>query len=183
MLSVRALQAVINGFDPQEDPRSRSSREQTLALLAQAERALDRRNYSPGHITASGVVLSAERSHILLVFHKRVGRWLQPGGHIEPDDRDTSEAAAREVEEETGVAPRWEVNPLLVGVDVHEIPTSGREPAHLHHDVVWRFIASGGRLSAAKGPDRARWCRIEELGDYQADPPLLRAVERALRDP
>src|SRR2546430_14722206 len=91
-------------------------------------------------------IFSAERSHILLVFHKRLGRWLQPGGHIEPDDRDTSEAAAREVEEETGDAPRREENPLLVGVDVHEIPTSGREPAHLHHDVVWRVIASAGRL-------------------------------------
>src|SRR2546430_9621655 len=56
-------------------------------------------------------IFSAERSHILLVFHKRLGRWLQPGGHIEPDDRDTSEAAAREVEGERSEEPTSELQP------------------------------------------------------------------------
>ena len=182
MLSVRHLYSLIAAFDPGEDAPARTSRERTLELLTQAEQALDRRKYAPGHITASAIVLSAERSHVLLVFHRRLRRWIQPGGHIEADDRDTAEAAAREVSEETGVEPRWEVDPALVGVHVHEIPGSSREPAHLHYDIVWRFVAPAARRGSMVGPDRAFWCRIQDLDRYGADLPLLRAVERALRE-
>ncbi|MBI4500144.1 MAG: NUDIX domain-containing protein [Gemmatimonadetes bacterium] len=181
MLSVRQLHDIITAFDPGEDVPAQTSRERTLDLLAQAERALDRRNYSPGHVTASAIVLSTERSHVLLVFHRRLRRWVQPGGHIEPDDADASEAAAREVCEETGVQPRWEVDPALVGVHVHDIPASGREPAHLHYDIVWRFVAPAARNGSLLGPDRAFWCRIQDLDHYGADVALVRAVERALR--
>jgi 8-oxo-dGTP pyrophosphatase MutT (NUDIX family) len=181
MLSVRLLHEVISSFDAESDQQTISGQARALQLLEQAERSLDRENYSPGHFTASGVVLSAERTHVLLVHHRRLGRWLQPGGHIEPDDTDTAAAAAREVAEETGIQPRWEVAPVLIGIDVHEIPASGRELVHLHFDLVWRFVAPAGRVQAVLDPHRAVWCRINELESYQADVPLRRAVERALR--
>ena len=180
VLSIRDLQSLIERFDPRGDERAYTGKVQTLALLGQAEAALDRRNYAPGHVTASGIVLSPDGSHVLLVFHRRLGRWLQPGGHIEPDDRGVVEAAAREVVEETGVAPRWEVDPLLVGLDVHEIPRSEREPAHLHHDVVWRFVAATDRLGSNLASERAVWCPVDGLERYGADGPLRRSVARAV---
>ncbi|HLQ21847.1 MAG TPA: NUDIX domain-containing protein, partial [Gemmatimonadales bacterium] len=166
---------------PARDQRARASRSRLIELLEQDEAALDRRNYSPGHVTASGIVLRPDRTHVLLVFHRRLSRWLQPGGHIEEDDADAAAAAAREVLEETGVVLERDAAPALVGIDVHEIPGSDREPAHLHFDVVWRFVAASGRLGEGSHRERTLWCAIERLSHHGADAPLLRSVERAVK--
>jgi 8-oxo-dGTP diphosphatase len=55
----------------------------------------------PRHFTASAVVIA--NNHILLVHHRRIGSWLPPGGHIEPDELPHL-CAQRETLEETGVA-------------------------------------------------------------------------------
>ncbi len=60
------------------------------------------------HFTASGIVLSDE--HVLLVEHRKLGWWLYPGGHIEPDE-DPAQAVIREVTEETGTAARSPPSP------------------------------------------------------------------------
>lgn len=176
MISIHQLRALVEGFNSRGDERCRSSRTRTLALLDQGELALDRTNYAPGHVTASGIVLSADRSVVLLVFHKRLDRWLQPGGHVEPEDGDTAATAAREVREETGVPVRVDELPVLVGVDVHDIPGSAREPPHVHHDLVWRFIARGPGVSS----EQVKWCPVGDLKRYRADAPLERALQRAL---
>jgi len=181
VLSVRELQDIIHRFDAESNAQAISNRKRALELLEQGERSLERKNFSPGHFTASGIVLSAERGHVLLVYHRRLGKWLQPGGHIEPKDPDSWKAAALEVVEETGVEPSSKVEPVLVCIDVHEIPASGGEPAHQHFDLAWRFVASAAGVQVAMDPHRAVWCLIDELESYQADMPLRRAVERALR--
>jgi 8-oxo-dGTP diphosphatase len=58
------------------------------------------RHAIPSHFTASGVVV--QDGHILLVHHKRIGAWVPPGGHIEPDEM-PEETVVREILEETGV--------------------------------------------------------------------------------
>jgi 8-oxo-dGTP pyrophosphatase MutT (NUDIX family) len=176
MIFIPQLREAVEGFNARGDERCRSSRKRTLALLEAGESALDRTNYSPGHITASGVVLSADRSVVLLVFHNRLGRWLQPGGHVEAEDADTAETAAREVAEETGVPLLVDELPVLIGVDVHDIPGSAKEPPHLHYDLVWRFFARG----AGSSSEHVKWCPVGQLASYGADAPLERAVQRAL---
>lgn len=58
------------------------------------------RHEIPHHFTASGVVV--EQGHLLLVNHKRIGAWVPPGGHIEPDEM-PEETVVREILEETGL--------------------------------------------------------------------------------
>ncbi len=180
MLSIPHLNTIVGRFDPQGDSRSDRSRGLTLDLLGSGEAALDRRNYAPGHVTASGIVLSMDQREVLLVFHRKLGRWLQPGGHIETTDHTAAEAAAREIREETGVTPAAEWEPTLVGIDVHEIPAREREPTHLHHDIVWRFQASVEKAEPPTDNIRCIWCPIPDLPKYAVDHPMSRAVERAL---
>jgi 8-oxo-dGTP pyrophosphatase MutT (NUDIX family) len=178
-ISVPDVMALIEGFDPSADGRALASVEQTLELLQSLPAPFHRTSYAPGHITASAVVLAPDLQHVLLVYHARLRRWLQPGGHVEPQDTTVQDTARREVLEETGLALDASSAPTLVAVDVHEIPETPAEPFHLHHDLMFHFTAGDrGTLS----PDhRAIWCRIADLPRFRVDGPLLRGVARALR--
>ncbi|MBT9459447.1 MAG: NUDIX hydrolase [Burkholderiaceae bacterium] len=96
-----------------------------------------------GHITASALVLSADHSQLLLIHHRVIGRWLQPGGHVEPG-QDLWASACREVAEETGVAAveRLALGPfgtIPIDIDTHAIAANPRkgEAAHWHHDFLY----------------------------------------------
>lgn len=101
------------------------------------------------HVTASGLVLADDK--ILLVFHNKLERLIQPGGHLEETDASLHEAALREVYEETGleVVP----SPLFphdspVHVDAHIIPANSKrnEPEHWHYDCMYVFTAPNAEV-------------------------------------
>jgi len=94
------------------------------------------RECSPGHLTASAVVVDAAAEHVLLTLHPRVGRWLQLGGHCEPNDTSLQAAALREAQEESGIAALT-IEPRPIHLDVHPITCSLGEPTR-HFDV--RFL-------------------------------------------
>ena len=132
------VSAILLDFEPNGDGEAAKSRELTLALLDWSPNPFSRYTFTPGHVTCTGVVLSPSLDSVLLVHHRRLGRWLLPGGHVEMEDREPAETARREVLEETG-ADLAAVPPQLVGCDVHPIPARGREPLHLHHDLIFAF--------------------------------------------
>lgn len=135
------------------------------ALLASRDDPFDRADLEPGHFTASGYVLSPDACSVLLIYHRRLARWLQPGGHVETADATTVDAARREVHEETGVHPErleW-VEERLLDVDVHPIPASASVAAHEHFDL--RFLFRAGTRETRHGSDAAatRWTPLESL--------------------
>jgi 8-oxo-dGTP pyrophosphatase MutT (NUDIX family) len=98
----------------------------------------------PGHITASAWILSADRAQFLLAHHRKLGRWLQLGGHVDGEPH-VERAALREAQEESGMR---DFDLVLTGdrlvpldLDVHRIPPHGDEPAHFHYDVRFLLIA------------------------------------------
>lgn len=100
------------------------------------------------HVTASAIVVSElygfER--IVLHKHKRLGLWLQPGGHIDTGER-PEDAAVREAREETGLLVRHFSNtPQCVHVDVHPGPRG-----HTHLDVRYLVVAGDDDPSPPEG--------------------------------
>jgi 8-oxo-dGTP pyrophosphatase MutT (NUDIX family) len=90
------------------------------ALLDEHGSGLLTRHAAPSHVTASAVVLSPDGRLTCLVLHGRLAVWVQPGGHLEPEDMTLPLAAAREVEEETGLT--GEIMPGVVALSRHRAP-------------------------------------------------------------
>lgn len=96
-----------------------------------------------GHFTASAWLVSADGERALLMLHRKLGRWLQPGGHAD-GEADLPGVALREAEEETGLRD-LEVLPEIFDVDRHVIPARGQEPEHWHYDVRYAVVARGSQ--------------------------------------
>ena len=108
-----------------------------ITLLAGGETGFSRHAFDPGHVTASCFVIDSSSTRVLLHRHKRLGRWLQMGGHVE-EEESLVDAALREAAEESGLDD-LQMLPGIVDVDVHVIPAGKGEPEHRHFDV--RFLA------------------------------------------
>ena len=140
------------------------------------------RDTPEGHVTGSAVVARPDGSEFLLVLHRKLSRWLQPGGHVEDSDASVFDAARREAVEETGIV-RLEA-PLgraILDVDVHAIPARGADAAHSHFDVRYLFVTTA-ELDPAASEDPARpmrWASFEEAVSLGVDASLERALRKA----
>ncbi len=122
-----------------------------------------RSHFSPGHVTASAVVLNGAGDRIALIKHTKLQKWLQPGGHVEPGDTSLTSAVLREVVEECG--PIELETAGLFDIDVHPIPPLGFEPAHLHFDVRLLCRVVGGEVADTGEVDEVMWFSLEDPPD------------------
>jgi 8-oxo-dGTP pyrophosphatase MutT (NUDIX family) len=129
------------------------------ALLDQEGPALLTRHAAPSHLTSSAIVLTPDARHTCLVLHGRIGRWVQPGGHLEAGDLTLGAAAAREVVEETGLI--GEVLPDIVVLSRHEAPC--RPEVDWHLDVQHLVIADQEPPRVSPESRDVRWWDVEDL--------------------
>ncbi len=124
---------------PIDDDEARSI-ERTLVELDRLEHPFSE-DADPVHITGSAIVVGPRG--VVLLKHKRLGLWLQPGGHVDPGETPW-DGALREAREETGLDVAFVADrvaddgvPQLIHVDVHP---GGR--GHTHLDL--RYLVDGG---------------------------------------
>ena len=137
-----------------------------------------RNHFDPGHFTASTFVLSPDCRSLLLILHGKLGLWLQPGGHVDPEDGDVLVAARREVEEEVGITQMDPLGDGLLDVDIHDIPPLKGDPGHAHFDVRFAFVSRSLDFRAGSDAKDARWVRLEDVPDAGTDDSVLRAVRK-----
>ncbi|MET9430312.1 MULTISPECIES: NUDIX hydrolase [unclassified Streptomyces] len=128
-----------------------------------------------GHLTASALVVDPERGRVLLTLHKKLGMWLQMGGHCEPGDETVAGAALREATEESGI-PGLTLRPGgPVRLDRHPIPA----PCHWHLDVQYVAVAPPDAVEAISDESLdLRWFAYDEVAAV-ADGSVVRLVEAA----
>lgn len=147
-------------------------------LLAGVTDPLARSQFRPGHFTVGAFVVAD--GHMLLVHHRRLGIWLEPGGHIDPEDATLEAAAARELIEETGVVGTLDGDGIF-DLDVHPIPAGKGEPPHHHFNVGFHFTAEKAAPVASAEVKDARWVALDEVADLNTDYALRRASAKLQR--
>lgn len=142
--------------------------------------------------TATAYIISDDRT--LLIYHRKLQKWLPPGGHMDPNELPT-ETAKREVFEETGLeiefindehvwVEEWNANsfprPYLCLLE--EIPAFGIHPAHQHIDFIYLAKPSGGEEKLNKNEnDDLRWFTLQEIEALASDVEIFSETKSTLR--
>ena len=158
------------------DPAQDALRHAVLAFVLGHGDAC-RRECVPGHVTASTMVLDDTGTAVLLTLHRRLGRWVQLGGHCDEDDPDVVAAALREATEESGVSG-LRIVPDLAAIHVHPVTCSlGVPTRHLDLQFVARAPA-GAQIAISDESEDLRWWPVDALPPG-TDYALAQLVSRA----
>ncbi len=153
-------------------------RDRMLGLLDSSGDPFSRDHFEPGHFTASGFILSPDGGSVLLILHRKLSRWLQPGGHVDPGDVDLFAAACREIHEEVGIGDVSEALAGVFDVDIHPIPARKVEPAHEHFDVRFLVRAQSTEITRNDETHDAAWVGFDQLSQRMSDPDEQRVIRK-----
>jgi 8-oxo-dGTP pyrophosphatase MutT (NUDIX family) len=162
------------------DEDEQGYRLQMLDLAAVADDPFRRTRYDPGHFTVSGFVVHPAGDRLLLVHHALLGIWVQPGGHVDPDDTSLLEAARREIVEETGLDTLHPVVDGIADIDIHRFGPSGDQPEHLHFDIRFAFVAEHEGLAPNTEVLEAVWVDLAGLAGLGVDRSVIRPAGKLL---
>lgn len=131
-----------------------------------------------GHLTGGAWLVSGDGERVLMTHHRKLGRWLQLGGHAD-GDTDMARVALKEAEEESGLSD-LSVEDDIFDLDRHWIPERKDVPGHWHYDVRYVVRANGSEayVVSDESLDLA-WRGIAPLAD-DADASIRRMARKWL---
>lgn len=168
---------ILSAWTPPDEDQRRT-RDRMLVFIDEHPRDAHLRSCEPGHLTASAIVLDAEGKRVLLTHHRKLGRWLQLGGHCDGDP-DLARVALREATEESGI-DGLAIDPVPIDVDVHTIPARKGEPEHLHLDTRFLVRAPAGAIERRSEESHALgWFTRAEAEALETDDSVRRLLRIA----
>lgn len=176
MSSRQSLLDELRAYAP-ADARETVMRDRLVAFVSAHADAFVRA-LAIGHVTASAWIVDPARTRALLTHHRKLGKWLQLGGHAD-GDADVRRAALREAREESGLTSLRFVHDGIYDLDVHAIPARPGEPAHDHYDVRFAFEADPDEpLVVSSESKELAWLPLDALYAYGADESVLRLARK-----
>jgi len=160
-------------------------------LSARDNQLCNRRNMT-GHLTASGLLLNKTGDAVFLIYHNFLQLWLQPGGHLDPQELPV-DGAVREFVEETGIKnvklhPWHASNAIPFDMDTHAIPPNETksEGSHYHHDFQYLLTTDDDENAVSIQEDEVsqyRWVPLQELIEREHDTRLKRVAAKLKTTP
>jgi len=149
----------------------------TIAFVEAYPNCADR-SLQVGHLTGSAWIVDTTRTQVLLTHHRKLGKWLQLGGHAD-GDLDLARVALREAEEESGLKRLRFLSSQLFDVDRHWIPARRDEPAHWHYDL--RFLLEGSLeepLIVSSESKDLQWVKLSGIHQLTTEESIVRMVRK-----
>ena len=155
------------------------SLQEIISFVEQNPDCFERTNLK-GHITGSAWLLSPDGQKVLLTHHKKLNRWLQPGGHSDGDS-DTRQVALKEAVEESGIRQIDFVMKDVFDVDVHVIPENKDVPEHKHYDV--RFLLKAGTedFVVSAESQALKWVNKNDLHEMEKAGEINNSITRMVQ--
>lgn len=175
------LLSLLHQYTP-ADPVERSMWLDTIAFVQQQPACFER-SLAIGHITGSAWIVTSDRQQAVLIHHRKLGRWFQPGGHADGNP-DVAAVAMQEAQEETGLTHLRFVGqpgepPAIFDVDVHLIPARPNEPAHLHYDIRFLIEADPTEPFVESGETKAiKWMLLTDIAPFTNEESIQRMVKK-----
>ncbi len=137
------------------------------------------RSLNIGHITGSAWIIDKTHEHVLLMHHRKLNRWFQPGGHADGQS-DVLKVAIKEAQEETGLTDIQVVSELIFDIDVHLIPENPKEIAHYHYDIRFLFVADINSVLQINAESKnLSWVKLNEVSLYNDSDSIMRMVQKS----
>jgi len=130
-----------------------------------------------GHVTGSAFIVDPTLTRTLLVHHRKLDKWLQPGGHCDPGET-ALEAAVREAWEETGVSGSALTPDCLFDIDIHRIPARPDTPEHLHFDARYILMAEPSLTTTSHESHAVEWVSLEEAVRRNPEQSIARMIDK-----
>jgi 8-oxo-dGTP pyrophosphatase MutT (NUDIX family) len=152
--------------------------EQTRVLLSNVfsqKNSASRENF-PAHITTSCLIFNEDFSEFIVLLHKKLNLWINPGGHAD-SDLCFLRSAAKELLEETQIVPSfvhslkcYESVFIPTFIDVHEIPRHKNTPEHKHLDMVFIFSVEKTKCQVKYDPlesNGLEWVTVKNINLFE----------------
>ena len=136
------------------------------------------RSLQIGHITGSAWVVDETGQFVLLMHHRKLDRWFQPGGHAD-GEWDILQVAMKEAQEETGLGSVEVVSHSIYDVDVHLIPANAKDSAHFHYDI--RFMLRANKSIPLRINNESKnlvWVPLEDVANYNNSESIMRMARK-----
>ena len=153
--------------------------EDILIFVKSHKNCFSRENQA-GHVTGSAWLLNQTEDKVLLTHHKKLGRWLQLGGHAD-NNPDINAVALREAQEESGLQQIQCLTEHVFSVDIHLIPEHiGKfqvTPKHYHYDITYIFKAmDNSQYVVSDESNDLAWFSFAELQNLELDANVKRMM-------
>lgn len=153
-----------------------------LVEFIQAQPQCFERFLKEGHVTGSSLIADPDLDYVLLTHHKKLGKWLQLGGHAD-GDADVLRVARREAEEESGLKGfkllPFADSTIPFDIDLHKIPAHKAEPEHFHYDVRYLFTIDPQLPLVISGEsNELRWFSLSEARQITGEWSMLRQFHK-----
>jgi 8-oxo-dGTP pyrophosphatase MutT (NUDIX family) len=137
------------------------------------------RSLATGHVTGSAWVMDEAHENVLLMHHRKLNRWFQPGGHAD-GEADILKVALKEAQEETGLSDIQVVSQSIFDIDIHLIPQNIKEAAHYHYDIRFLFLANKNQqLHINAEAKNLEWVKLSDVKNYNDSDSILRMVQKS----
>lgn len=151
----RSLVELLHAYMP-SDAEEKVYKERMLEFIKKHANCFER-SLTVGHFTGSAWLLDQDKSHVLLMHHTKLDKWMQLGGHCDGDS-DVLAVALKEAQEESGINSIISVSQNIFDIDIHAIPASGNNQEHYHYDVRFLLQVNGsGAFVQNRESKELRW--------------------------